>query len=261
VFCGGLDLSDEHVIARWLREELKIHGHVQEHLEFGAPRIRDTLAVVFSEVCVKCNSGWLSRTEGRTRPILMPMLFGNRALQLNAIQQAKLARWAVKTSLLIALKKSRGKPNGWVPGRTMSWLYENPDSDQPPPGAYVWLGCLDTQGTIVSYMQSGSLLNDNGEPIGHIGLFSVGSVLFQIFCTQPDAAEYSEERDGHFVLQGMEAGLVSIWSSKMVVRWPSTPRFAGSSLHALAERNRQGLGALINGAGPSPRYQSWPSFR
>ena len=261
MFCGDPDLSHEHVIARWLREELKIHGHVQEHLEFGAPRIWNTLAVVLPEVCVKCNTGWLSRAEDRARPILMPMLFGNSALQLNAIQQVKLARWAVKTSLLIALKKSRAKRNGWVPGRTMSWLYENPDSDQPPSGAYVWLGCLDTQGTIVSYMQSGSLLNDDGEPIGHVGLFSVGCVLFQIFCTQPDAAEYSEERDGHFVPQGMEAGLVSIWPSKMVVRWPSTPRFTGSSLHALAERNRQGLGALINGAAASPSYQSWPSFR
>ena len=261
VFCGDPDLSHEHVIARWLREELKIRGHVQEHLEFGAPRIWNTLAVVLPEVCVKCNTGWLRRAEDRARPILMPMLFGDSALQLNAIQQAKLARWAVKTSLLIALKKSRGKPNGWVPGRTMSWLYENPDSDQPPPGAYVWLGCLDTQGTIVSYMQSGSLLNDDGEPVGHVGLFSVGCVLFQIFCTQPDAAEYSEERDGHFVPQGMEAGLVSIWPSKVFVRWPSTPRFAGSSLHALAERNRQGLGALINGAAASPSYQSWPSFR
>ena len=110
-------------------------------------------------------------------------------------------------------------------------------------------------------MQSGSLLNNDGEAIGHVGLFSVGCVLFQIFCTQPDAPEYSEKRDGHFVPQGMEVGLASIWPSKMVVQWPSTPRFTGSSLRALAERNRQGPGALINGAAPSSSYQSWPSLR
>lgn len=83
LFCGNPDLSHEHVIARWLREELKIRGQVQEHLEFGAPHIWNTLAVVHPEVCVKCNTGWLSRAESRVRPILMPMLFGNSALLCN----------------------------------------------------------------------------------------------------------------------------------------------------------------------------------
>jgi hypothetical protein len=261
VFCSDPDLSHEHVISRWLRDEMRIQGPVQEHPEFGSPRIWNTLALVLPEVCVKCNTGWLSRAEDRARPILTPMLFGNRGLQLNAMQQAKLARWAVKTSFLIALKKSRAKPNGWVPGRSMSWLHENPDSDQPPPGSYVWLGCLDAQRTIVSYMQSGSLLDDDGEPIGHVGLFSVGCVVFQVFCTEPGAAEYSEDRDGHFVPPGMEAGLVSIWPSRTVVRWPPAAHFTGRSLRTLAERNRQGLGMLINGTAASPSYQSWPSFK
>lgn len=65
----------------------------------------------------------------------------------------------MKTSFLIALKKSKGKLNGWIPAQSVSWLYENQDSDQSPPGAYVWLGCLDAQKKIVSYMQSGSLFS------------------------------------------------------------------------------------------------------
>jgi hypothetical protein len=234
---------------------------VKEHLEFGDPHTWNTLALVLPEVCVKCNTGWLSRMEGRVRPVLTPMLLGNRVLLLNAMQQAKLAIWAVKTSFLIALKKSKAKPNGWVPRRSMSWLYHNPDSDQPPPGSYVWLGCLDAQWKIVSYMQSGCLLDRDREPIGHVGLFSIGCVLFQVFCTEPDAAEYSEDRDGHFVPQGMEAGLVGIWPSQVDVRWPLAARFTGSTLRTLAERNRQGLGMLINGAAASPSYQSWPSFK
>ena len=149
----------------------------------------DTLAVVLPEVCEKCNTGWLSGTERNARPILTEMLFGNRALQLNAIQQAKLARWAVKTSLLLALKKCRGELYGWVPSGSMHWLYENPGSDQPPPGSYVWIGCLDAQRKILSFMQSGSLLSDTHDPIGHVGLFTIGYVLFQIFCTEPVSLE------------------------------------------------------------------------
>jgi hypothetical protein len=258
LFCGDDDLSREHVIARWLRDELKIQGPVQEHREFGSPRIWDTLAVVLPEVCEKCNTGWLSRTERHARPVLAAMLFSNRALQLNAMQQAKIARWAVKTSLLLALKRSKGEAHGWVPSGSMNWLYENPDSDQPPPGSYVWIGCLDAQGKIVSFMQSGSLLSDTRDPIGHVGLFTIGYLLFQVFCTEPDAVEYSEERDGNFVPPGMEAGLVSIWPPKRVMRWPTAPRFTGGTLRILAERNRQGLGASFNGAAASPRYQSWP---
>lgn len=260
VFCGDADLSREHVIARWLRDELKIQGPVQEHHEFGSPRIWNTLAIVLPEVCVECNTGWLRKAEDRARPILRPMLFGNHQLQLNAIQQARLARWAVKTSFLIALKKSKGKLNGWIPARSISWLYENQDSDQSPPGAYVWLGCLNAQNKIVSYMQCGSLLDDDGAPIGHIGLFSVGCVLFQVFCAEPDAPEYLEERDGHFVPSGMEAGLVSIQPPRPVVQWPPTNRFTGYSLRALAERNRHGPGEWINGTAASRSYQSWPSL-
>lgn len=257
-FCGDDDLSREHVIARWLREELKIQGPVREHLEFGSPRIWDTLAVVLPEVCQKCNTGWLSRTERNARPVLSAMLFGNRTLKINAMQQAKIARWAVKTSLLLTLKKSRGEAYGWVPSGSMNWLYENPDSDQPPPGSYVWIGCLDAQRNIVSYMQSGSLLSDARDPIGHVGLFTVGYVLIQIFCTEPDVVDYSEERDGHFVPPGMEAGLVSIWPPNRAVQWPTAPRFTGGALRILAERNRQGLGAAFNGAAARPSYQSWP---
>lgn len=258
MFCGDEDLSREHVIGQWLRKELNIKGPVEEHREFGSPRIWDTLAVVLPEVCEKCNTGWLRRADERARPSLTPMLLGNRAVRLNAIQQAKLARWAVKTSFLLALKKSKGQVSGWVPSGSMCWLYENQESDQPPPGSHVWMGCLDARGIILSFMQSGSLLNDVGTPTGHVGLFSVGYILFQVFCTEPDAVEYSAERDGHFLPPGMAAGLASIWPFKMAVRWPPAPRFTAASLRLLAERNRQGLGELVNGAAASPSYQSWP---
>jgi hypothetical protein len=138
----------------------------------------------------------------------------------------------------------------------MSWLYENRDSDQAPPGAYVWLGCLNAQRRIVSYMHSGSLLDDAGPPIAHVGLFSVGCVLFQAFGTEPDAPEYLEERDGHFVPSGLEAGLVSIQAARPVVQWPPASRFTGHSLRVLAERNRHGPLRLVNGTAADPSYKS-----
>src|ERR1700733_4702477 len=138
LFCGDENLSREHTIAKWLRKTLEIQGPVLEHAEIGPPRRWDTLALVLPDVCEGCNNGWLRRTEERARPVLTPMFFGKYAMQLSAEHQAKLSRWAVKTSLLIARKKSRNQPHGWIPRKSLQWLYENPDSEQPPPGSYVW---------------------------------------------------------------------------------------------------------------------------
>jgi hypothetical protein len=78
------------------------------------------------------------------------------------------------------------------------------------------------------------LLSDTRDPIGHVGLFTIGYPLFQVFRTEPDAVEYSEERDRRFVPPGMEAGLVSISPPKRVMRWPTAPRFMGGTLRILA---------------------------
>jgi hypothetical protein len=54
-------------------------------------------------VCGGCNQGWMSRLEEAAKPILMPMMFDNLPLVLSPSDQWTLARWAVKTALMVDL--------------------------------------------------------------------------------------------------------------------------------------------------------------
>jgi hypothetical protein len=107
----------------------------------GTARRLDALSVVLPQVCVQCNTGWMSDLEQRTRPVLGPMLRGPALpVSLDPAQQATLATWAVKTSLLVTYRKFNAQPGGWIPEDNLRWLYLHGRSAMPPPGARVWLG-------------------------------------------------------------------------------------------------------------------------
>lgn len=116
VFCGTTgSLSTEHVIPKWVRKALRIGEPVREFSGSTYVGAAETLAVVFHEVCVSCNTGWMEALETVTRPVLEPLLLGaapGTSRVLDPDQQAILATWAVKTSLLFTLTKFRGR---WSP--------------------------------------------------------------------------------------------------------------------------------------------------
>jgi hypothetical protein len=49
-------------------------------------------------LCRPCNTDWLAPIEDRVKPILLPMMLGERAVVLDAAAQALLSFWAVKTA-------------------------------------------------------------------------------------------------------------------------------------------------------------------
>ena len=143
VFCGRAGSpSTEHVVPRWLRKALQIREPVREFSGTAYVGAAETLAIVFHEVCVSCNTGCLESLEREARPVLAPLLLGaasGTSHMLDPDQQAILATWAVKTSLLFALSKFRGQDYGWIPVSTLQWLYQHHDSRMPPPGTRVWM--------------------------------------------------------------------------------------------------------------------------
>src|SRR5207248_9239509 len=100
VFCGATSsLSTEHVIPKWVRKALQISEPVQEYRGSTYVGAAETLAIVFHEVCVRCNSGWMESLETATRPVLGPLLLGaapGTSRLLDPDQQAIMATWAVK---------------------------------------------------------------------------------------------------------------------------------------------------------------------
>jgi len=143
VFCGAVgSLSDEHVVPKWVRKVLQIRGPVRQFSGAAYVGAAETLAIVFHEVCVNCNTGWMESLETDARPVLGPLLLGAAPGMWRVLgpdKQAILATWAVKTSLLLALSKFRGQDYGWIPVSTLRWLYRHHDARMPPPTARVWM--------------------------------------------------------------------------------------------------------------------------
>lgn len=50
-------------------------------------------------VCQSCNSGWMSRLEQRTKPLLIQMIKGKR-VEIDMRKQRDIAAWAVKTIMV-----------------------------------------------------------------------------------------------------------------------------------------------------------------
>ena len=59
-------------------------------------------------VCSTCNNGWMSRIEERVKPVLGPMLTGHAAA-LDSAAQVALARWAIKTSMVMEYALERAE--------------------------------------------------------------------------------------------------------------------------------------------------------
>lgn len=53
-------------------------------------------SVVVRSVCRQCNGGWMATLEGRVRPLMTPLIRGERVL-LDVNQQIDIATWASKT--------------------------------------------------------------------------------------------------------------------------------------------------------------------
>lgn len=247
VFCGTTGSSStEHVVAKWIRRALQITGPVREYSGTTYTGAAETLAIVFHEVCSGCNTGWMERLERAARPVLEPILLGAAPGTLRFFdpeQQAILATWAVKTSLLLTLSEFRGQDYGWIPVSTLRWLYQHCDLRVPPPGSRVWMGGFNTT-DVPTRVQAGCLYDATGEPTAQCTTFSVGCVLFQVFTTEQDEADLPKDTEAWLAPKDLYAlALLQIAPSSSPVQWPPQAVFGPEDAEALAGRLHQGLRA------------------
>jgi len=247
VFCGATgSLSTEHVIPKWLRKELGIAEPVREFSGTTYIGAAQTLAVVFHEVCVSCNSGWMETLEAATRPVLGPLLLGaapGTTHVLDPGEQAILATWAVKTALLLALSKFRGQAHGWIPATTLRWLRQHHQARMPPPGTRVWFGGLATSDLPAS-AQAACLYDATSSPAASCVTFSTGCALFQVFATEQHDAELTPDTEEWLAPSGAyQEALLPIAPSSAPLRWPPAVVASPGELQGLAGRLRQRLPA------------------
>lgn len=103
VFCGGYPISKEHIWAEWMLPYLPKKNVLNHHLrsETIFPDKSDVKVIKRSGepqsgkltiACVGCNTGWMSDLQKATKPILIPLMRGERYL-LTRKAQRTLAAW------------------------------------------------------------------------------------------------------------------------------------------------------------------------
>jgi hypothetical protein len=244
LFCGSTSRpSGEHVIPKWVGMDLGIKAVSEERI--GSTRRLDALSIVLPQVCVRCNTGWMSGLEQRVRPVLSPMLLGPVSplpVILNPARQGLLATWAVKTSLLLTYRTFKKQPGGWIPNDNLKWLYHHRQSDTPPPGARVWVGGVRprhpaTSRNLSASAQSRCLLDSASDPVAHIGTFSLGHVLCQVFCCEQHNSDLCRQNQAWLAPAAQfESGLIEITTSSANVRWPPDAVFATDAVQIVGNR-------------------------
>lgn len=123
LFCGASGagvLSKEHVIPQWLLKHLKLPeddklfqgvASSASNTLAQAPRIHSSFNFVQGHVCQKCNNGWMSRLEVAAKPILVPLIDGERTIESLTREEAEIVgKWTCKTAYMhswAALLKER----------------------------------------------------------------------------------------------------------------------------------------------------------
>ena len=140
-FCGATHrkITSEHVWPRWLADFVPpITGNVLAERWSSRSGSQEwqagILEATVNTFCETCNSGWMADIEGTARPILGPMVQGNR-MTLDANAQRAVAHWAVLKGLVAAQVSKDEKQ--FIP----DWHYERVRAAQGAPTntVLVWI--------------------------------------------------------------------------------------------------------------------------
>lgn len=111
IFCGGRPLNREHVWPDWYAKLVKHRGSLHRTSSGRPPTVTKRLKERVKKVCKEgcdvcatgCNGGWMGDLEGRISRLLgeMALTAPNRSVRLSETVQETLARWAVKTALVM----------------------------------------------------------------------------------------------------------------------------------------------------------------
>jgi hypothetical protein len=182
-FCGNRAYSREHAWPDWLKNILSEQS-VKHKVKGPDGLLREWAAAPFSTttkaVCHKCNTGWMSRLERKSKPILTPLLHG-QPYALSLDDQKIVAAWCLKTAAM--LDRSLGEPDTvYVPHLRRLML-----DGVPPSVVRVALGTYPAMLHIARFHRTGTAKVNVRTPEGGVeegqfyGLtFAVGRFVAQV---------------------------------------------------------------------------------
>jgi hypothetical protein len=148
VFCNGYGLTKQHLWPDWLKQILHREGN--SHSQFMTAVDRTVPNKVFIKpeliekqghigvrkirnVCGSCNSGWISRLENKTKPILTKLILGERFV-LEEKFQSDIASWVM---LMAIMGEYTDKRTQSIPPDDRTYLMIH---GVPPSNWTIWCG-------------------------------------------------------------------------------------------------------------------------
>lgn len=139
IFCrtASEKWSDEHVLPQWLLDYLEVRGEeispthhsLEGEGDVVSTRRHKVENLVEGRVCSNCNNGWMSSLEGEAKPLLIPLMDGEKEIvELEPNERLWVARWAFKTAIVLNSASNFHKN---VPPDHFNYFYANQDSLPP----------------------------------------------------------------------------------------------------------------------------------
>ena len=170
IFCGGQNLTHEHVFSKWTHKFLERRKPGRALAEIGRQysdrseteivklpgQIRDwKVRCVCGGTHETCNGGWMRRVEDTAKPILLPLIIGEE-IRIFPYEQSIIATWAVLKSIV---GEYDGRYITHVHHKQRQYLMEH---GLPPTNGWgVWIGSFIRRNWIPEWVSRPFLLLPN----------------------------------------------------------------------------------------------------
>jgi hypothetical protein len=147
IFCQqAKKMSREHIWGDWLKayvrpamnkhnfQAVRINRPGEQTTDIVTLRAGDPLRSKVKVVCADCNNRWLSEIQNRARPLLIPLITGER-IALGSVAQERVGAWCAMATMTAEFI-DRDPTTIAVPQSDRDWLRNN---GMAPRGWWIWL--------------------------------------------------------------------------------------------------------------------------
>lgn len=203
--------SREHILPQWLAAEVVIPEMNLKHYRHDEDEKTDELlrshglgSFAIKNVCNKCNNGWMSRLEGRAKPLVLDLMNMRASmLQLSETERTTISAWAIKTAFMIA---SAQKTIGNLPWNLFRQLAEEPE--RVPAQCLVVGAQLPFLPKGFLYACPGDVLPHHQDPVSIRVGFSVHHLHFVVILPLIEAERLVRTSGVHFPLWPLDLEII-----------------------------------------------------
>lgn len=229
--CGRDTSSAEDVFPNWLRKYLDVRAQrpgryfeirhfvrdplIPESLEIAHVETEKSLFIkAYETVCGQCNSEWMSRIQENAKPILIPIIEGERQ-PLGVHTRQVIATWATMTAIMVEYAGDQ------IVGEARRLAFR--DTKLPPPNTWVLLSTVEAEETTAVDMLREQTI-DEKRPVLYSLVFTIKSLGVHVL-------QGNATRDQQHRMDGARGvSLTPIWWRSRPVASLATSNWAEATL-------------------------------